>query len=56
MDNSVRPIIEKTMLDNGFSGELRIESNPLNFYKNIEHVIASGDLVMMQNDWTDNYN
>lgn len=55
MENSVRPIIEKSMKDNGFTGELRIESDPLDFYTNIEHVVAVGDLVLMQNDWTDNY-
>jgi UDP-N-acetylmuramoyl-tripeptide--D-alanyl-D-alanine ligase len=56
MDNSARPIIEESMKLNGFSGELRIEKNPLDFYTNIEYVVAEGDLVLMQNDWTDNYN
>lgn len=56
MDNSVRPIIEESMKENGFAGELRIESNPLQFYRGIEHIVAAGDLVVMQNDWTDNYN
>jgi UDP-N-acetylmuramoyl-tripeptide--D-alanyl-D-alanine ligase len=56
MENSVTPIIQKSMKKSGFSGELRIEKNPLEFYTNIEHVIISGDLVLMQNDWTDNYN
>lgn len=55
MDNSVRPIIERAMEDNGFKGELRIEANPLEFYTNIEHLVAAGDVVLMQNDWTDNY-
>lgn len=55
MENSVRPVIEKSMQDNGFSGELRIETSPLDFYTNIEHLVAVGDMVLMQNDWTDNY-
>lgn len=55
MENSVRPIIEKAMEANGFTGELRVETNPLEFYTTIEHVIAAGDIVLMQNDWTDNY-
>ncbi|MBP6962165.1 hypothetical protein KBB49_01365 [Candidatus Saccharibacteria bacterium] len=55
MENSVRPIIQKSMEDNGFSGELRVEKNPLEFYTNIEHLVAVGDIVLMQNDWTDNY-
>ena len=55
MDNSARPIIEKAMRDNGYKGDLKIESNPLAFYTSIEHRIAAGDIVLMQNDWTDNY-
>jgi UDP-N-acetylmuramyl pentapeptide synthase len=55
MDNSARPIIEKAMKKHKFTGELRIEPNPLDFYLNLEHVVAAGDLVLMQNDWTDNY-
>lgn len=55
MDNSVRPIIESAMKSRGFRGELRIETRPLEFYTNIEHMVAAGDLVVMQNDWTDNY-
>lgn len=56
MENSARPIIEKAMKKHGFKGELRVEQRPLDFYLNIEHVIAAGDVVLMQNDWTDNYN
>lgn len=56
MKNSVTRIIEDAMEDNGFRGELRIEKNPLDFYLNVEHHVASGDIVLMQNDWTDNYN
>jgi len=56
MDNSVRQIIEESMNNHGFRGELRIEEDPLEFYTNIEHIVAAGDLVLMQNDWTDNYN
>ncbi len=55
MDNSVRPIIEKTLLEGKFRGELRIVQNPLDFYTTIEHHVAKGDVVLMQNDWTDNY-
>ncbi|MCA9346398.1 hypothetical protein KC960_02820 [Candidatus Saccharibacteria bacterium] len=55
MENTVRPVIQKSMRDNGFKGELRIEAEPLEFYKNLEYIIANGDIVMMQNDWTDNY-
>jgi UDP-N-acetylmuramoyl-tripeptide--D-alanyl-D-alanine ligase len=55
MENSARPIIEKAMEKKKFKGELRIEKKPLEFYLNIEHQLAAGDLLLMQNDWTDNY-
>lgn len=55
MQNSVRQIIQKSMEEHGYTGDLRIEKNPLEFYTNIEHLIAVGDIVLMQNDWTDNY-
>lgn len=40
----------------GFQGDLRIIDNPLNFYDNLSQYLADGDLVLMQNDWPDNYN
>jgi len=56
MKNSVTSIIEKGLKISGYKGELRIEDNPLNFYTNIDQFVAAGDLVLMQNDWPDNYN
>lgn len=56
MRNSVQEIIAQSLKRNGYNGELRVENDPLHFYQNIEHLIAAGDLVVMQNDWTDNYN
>jgi len=55
MRNSVSDIIEKSLTDAGFKGELRIENDPLNFYTNLDQFLAAGDLVLMQNDWPDNY-
>jgi len=55
MKNSVTEFIESGLKIAKFSGELRIETNPLDFYTNLNHFVASGDLVVMQNDWTDNY-
>jgi UDP-N-acetylmuramyl pentapeptide synthase len=55
MKNSVTDFISKGMEKEGYKGEVRIEQDPLNFYLNIEHFVAAGDLVLMQNDWTDNY-
>ncbi len=55
MKNSVTDYIKQGLSAGHFKGELRIESNPLDFYTNLSHFVASGDLVVMQNDWTDNY-
>lgn len=40
----------------GYRGQLVIEEDPLNFYTNLDKFVAAGDLVLMQNDWPDNYN
>ncbi len=55
MQNSVTEAIQQGLRANKFSGEVRIEQEPLKFYSNLEHFIAHGDVVLMQNDWTDNY-
>jgi UDP-N-acetylmuramoyl-tripeptide--D-alanyl-D-alanine ligase len=55
MKNSVMPIIEEGLVKAKFKGKVKIESNPLEFYTNLTHFVAAGDLVVMQNDWTDNY-
>lgn len=55
MQNSVTDYIKQGLKAGHFKGELRIENDPLDFYKNLNHFVASGDLVVMQNDWTDNY-
>ncbi|CAN5132871.1 hypothetical protein BH09PAT3_BH09PAT3_1180 [soil metagenome] len=55
MANSVTPYIEKGLNNGGFTGEVRVEHNPLEFYMNLDQFVAAGDLVLMQNDWTDNY-
>jgi UDP-N-acetylmuramoyl-tripeptide--D-alanyl-D-alanine ligase len=55
MRNSVTGFIQEGLKAGGFKGELRVEADPLNFYTNLNHFVASGDLVVMQNDWTDNY-
>ncbi len=55
MKNSVTDYIKEGLQKGKFKGELQIETNPLEFYSNLSHFVASGDLVIMQNDWTDNY-
>ncbi|HEY5267813.1 MAG TPA: Mur ligase family protein, partial [Candidatus Saccharimonadales bacterium] len=51
--NSVTDYITSGMV--GYKGELIIESNPLKFYLNLDKILANGDLLLMQNDWPDNY-
>jgi UDP-N-acetylmuramoyl-tripeptide--D-alanyl-D-alanine ligase len=55
MRNSVTDFIEQGLKKAGYKGKLQIEDNPLEFYTNLNHFVAAGDLVVMQNDWTDNY-
>lgn len=55
MQNSVTAHIERGLASANFSGELRVESNPLEFYTNLTHFVSAGDVVLMQNDWPDNY-
>jgi UDP-N-acetylmuramoyl-tripeptide--D-alanyl-D-alanine ligase len=55
MKNSVTAYIEEGLIKGGYGGEIQIEDEPLDFYKNLEHYVAAGDVVLMQNDWTDNY-
>ena len=55
MKNSVTDFIKRGLDREGFKGEVRIEGDPLEFYTNLKHFVAQGDLVVMQNDWTDNY-
>lgn len=55
MQNSVTPYIKAGLEKAGFTGVVQMVQDPLTFYSNLEHVVAAGDVVLMQNDWTDNY-
>ncbi len=55
MKNSVTKYIVNGLESKKFNKELRIEGNPLEFYLNLKLFVAKGDLVLMQNDWPDNY-
>lgn len=55
MRNSVEQYIQAGLRAAEFAGEVRVEDDPLAFYTNLPHLVAAGDLVLMQNDWTDNY-
>lgn len=39
-----------------FRGKLIVEDDPLDFYSHLDKFVAAGDVVLMQNDWPDNYN
>lgn len=56
MHNSAAPFIKEGLEKGNYKGGLVVEEDPLNFYTNIDHFVAADDIVMMQNDWTDNYN
>lgn len=56
MDNSATKIIEEALAKLNYQGLVQIETDPLNFYQNLDKIVAAGNLVMLQNDWTDNYN
>lgn len=55
MRNSVTAYIEQGLKKKRFKGKLIIQDDPLEFYSNLEHFVAAGDIILMQNDWTDNY-
>lgn len=55
MRNSVTPYIEQGLEYGEFNGQLTIVDDPLGFYRQLDQQLARGDLVLMQNDWTDNY-
>ncbi len=56
MKHSVTDGIVRGIQNEKYSGQLVIEENPLNFYNNLDQFVAAGDLVLLQNDWPDNYN
>jgi UDP-N-acetylmuramyl pentapeptide synthase len=55
MQNSATEHIRAGLDSGEYKGELRVEKDPLLFYTNLDQFVAAGDLVLMQNDWTDNY-
>jgi UDP-N-acetylmuramoyl-tripeptide--D-alanyl-D-alanine ligase len=55
MRNSVTHWICDGLTTGAYQGEIVIEKKPLDFYTNINQIIAAGDIMLLQNDWTDNY-
>lgn len=56
MENSAYPFIQAGLEAEKYAGKVIVQTDPLDYYTNIEHFLAAGDVLMMQNDWTDNYN
>ncbi len=56
MENSVTKLIMQGLESANYEGQVYTESNPLEFYTNIDQFLAAGDVALLQNDWTDNYN
>ena len=55
MQNSATDIIRDELKKLGYSGHITVEQVPLEFYRNLDQFVKAGDVVLMQNDWTDNY-
>lgn len=55
MQNSVITFIQAGLTEGEFKGELQVETDPLGYYSGLDHHIAAGDVVMLQNDWPDAY-
>jgi len=55
MQNSTTADIRRGLAQAKYGGEVRVEPRPLDFYTNLAHFVSAGDLVLMQNDWPDNY-
>jgi len=55
MKNSVTNFIKEGLHKENFKGQLIIEDDPLHFYSNLASFTANGDVILMQNDWTDIY-
>lgn len=55
MKNSVTDAITRGLNEAGYKGEVIIQHDPLTFYTNLDQFVAAGDVVLLQNDWTDNY-
>lgn len=55
MRNSVTDFIKTGLRKAGYKGDVLIQNDPLDFYRHLADFVAAGDVVLLQNDWTDNY-
>jgi len=55
IQHSVTDYIKQGLHEAGYRGQLIINDDPLDFYHNLSVFIAKDDVVLLQNDWPDNY-
>ncbi len=55
MGNTSTAIIAAALEEHNYNGKISTVDDPLEYYENLQYQLAAGDLVLMQNDWTDNY-
>ncbi|TXG76337.1 UDP-N-acetylmuramoyl-tripeptide--D-alanyl-D-alanine ligase [Patescibacteria group bacterium] len=55
MQNAQTAWIQAGIAETSYSGEVVVEEDPLAYYTGLEHHIAAGDVVMLQNDLPDAY-
>lgn len=55
MRNSVTADISSGLKAANFKGQLIEIDDPMEFYANLDSFVAAGDVLLMQNDWPDNY-
>ncbi len=53
--NSVTPYIEQGLREANYSGEIKWFDDALSMLSALPHLTASGDVVLLQNDWPDQY-
>lgn len=53
--NSVTPWIEAGLNENSFGGEILWFDEALDCYNSLPHMTVAGDVVLLQNDWPDQY-
>lgn len=55
MRNSVTAYIVEGLEAGKYKGKLILQEDPLSFYTNLQSFTVPGDVVVLQNDWHDNY-
>ena len=53
--NSVTPLIEEGLKESGYTGEIIWFDEGLAAYAALPHMTVAGDVVLLQNDWPDQY-